>query len=152
VRRDLVVLMVACHWREIAEAIIASTLHQHGKTTGIPKARRKVTMETPTTQVHLILAGNILLQEMVDLLVDLLHLPQERTGLTAKNHHLHLGTHNLPMAMLHDTSAAHLVIRGSRSGIEAMNSTEGVAIHPEVMIHIEGAVELRIPSQLFADL
>jgi hypothetical protein len=152
VRRDPVALMVACHWREIAEDIIASTLHQHGKTTGIPKARRKLTMELPTTHVHLILAGNLLPQAMADSLVDLLHLHRKHTGLTAKNHHLHLATHNLRMAMLHSPSAAHLVIRDPMSGIEVTNSTEGVVIHPEVMIHIVGAVELRIPSHLFVQL
>ncbi len=109
-------------------------------------------METQTTQVHLMLDGNLLLQAMADLLVDLLHLHREHTNLTAKNHHLHLGTHNLRMAMLHGPSAAHLVIRDQMIGIEVTNSTEGVAIHPEVMIHIVGAVELSIPSELFVEL
>jgi hypothetical protein len=148
----------------MAEAIITSTSHQQGKTTDIPKARRKVTMETPTTHLHLMLVGNLLHQAAADLLVGFLHLPWEHTYLTAKDRHPHLATHNLHMAMVHDLSAAHLVIPDLMIGIEVMNSTEGEVIHTEagthigvvirteVVIHIVGAVELRVLSQLYAQV
>lgn len=126
------------------EAIITSTSHQQGKTANIPKARREVTIETPTTHLHLMLVGNLLHQAVADLLVGLLHLLCEHMSLTAKDRQLHLSTHILQMAIVHDPSAAHLVILDLMTGIEVADSAKGEVLHIKAGTYIGVVIRIKV--------